>query len=352
MIILRLSYISTKNCIFVFLSKILDLVMTKNQNKLFTVLIFTFFFGICNLNSQPIMPNFIKKNKDATKKQWFDFRINIDINSAAMRYDKDGNDIVADSVIGNYIDSLGVAQEYEYNYTTDFSQQKYNLQFGFLGVKNLFLYAKFPLVHTSIIEKLKLENDPELTERFIRNEKTETFWEGMQLYANYCFDLNFMNVTVLGGMFIPFEKYNSKSKSIDDFDGRIVELGRVFETSVGARFDFHYESIRLQLGGLYNQRCEDFSDRLLLNFLVGLSSVENTELFANFIYVNSLVDYQESYQINFWRQPLWENYFDMDLGFSMFFTDEFYVNLGYSIRIWGENTLSLKTVKINLGYTF
>ena len=324
--------------------------MLKNHKKLFAIQIFILLFGFGELYSQysqPIMPAFIKKNKDTTKKQMFDFRINTDISTASMRYDKNGNSILTDTVI--YIDTN--EKTFYYPYTTDFAQQKYNFIVGYLGVRNLYCYVNFPLIHSSVSERFKL--DSTLTVRTQRNKGTKFYFEGSQIDAGYTFDFDFLNITVLGSVFFPFYKYSSTVDTTDDyFDNKNIQLGRVFETSTGTKFDFNFENSRLQLGGIYNQRSEDFSDRLMFNLLFGLSSVENTELFANLKYIRSISDFKEKYQIDFWRQALWENYFDMNLGFTIFFTDEFYANLGYVIRLWGENTLSQKTVNINLGYVF
>jgi hypothetical protein len=338
--------------------------MLKNYNKLFTVLILVFSFGVCDVyaqHSQPIMPEFIKKNNDKTKKQLFDFRLSTDISSASMRYDNNGKGIVDDT--GIFVDSLG--EEHKYQYTTDFSQQKYNLQIGYLGVKNLYCYAKLPLAYTSISEKLKYEADTDFSRRYERNKGSKLYSEGVQFDAGYTFNLDFLmsaipnpnlnpndfslNVTFLGSVFLPFHAYSSASKSIDDFYGKKVELERPFEASAGIKMDCVAGKFRMQVG-MIEQISKVFADRTHINFLFGLSNVENTELYANLKYVKSSGDYRDEYRVDFWRQTLWENYLDLDLGFTMFFTDEFYSNVGYTIRLWGENTLSRKTVSINLGY--
>ena len=314
-----------------------------------------FLLGICNLHSQPMMTAFSDNDsKVAAKNKLFDFRLSTEISSATMRYDRNSNNIITDTL--RYRDSLDAVHTYQY--TSDFNQQKYNLRVGYLGVENLYCYATLPLAYTTAEEKFTY--DSTLTARFQRNKHSKFYAEGLQFDAGYRFNFDFLkniNVTVLGGIFLPFYKYDAISDNaiIDssDFfkiDNKKIEFGRAFETLIGAKFDFNFAPVRMQLGGIYNQRSEDFADKLHLNFLIGFSNIADTELFANFRYAASMGDYKEKYAVNFWRQALWENYFDVDLGFTIFFTEEFYTNLGYTIRLWGENTLSLKTIGINLGY--
>jgi hypothetical protein len=344
--------------------------MCKSVFRFFVVkLIFLFSFGICELYSQPILTTFTDKNntnkntnntnkKDTVRNKWLDFRLSTDIVSTSMRYDSRSNEILKDT-LPIFIDSLGI--EHKYPYTTDLSQKRINLHIGYLDIKNLYCYIKFPFIYTVIEENL--EYDSTLTIRYPINNDSKFYCpEGSQVDVGYSFNFDFFNITFLGSVFFPFYKYNSNRNSIninsDSTDNYIdkyintkkIELERAFETSIGTKFDFNFKPVRMQLGGMFNQRSEDFTNRLHLNFLVGLTSIEETELFANFRYVTSLGDYAEKYKIDFWHQTLWENYFDVDLGFAIFFTDEFYANLGYTIRLYGENTLSHKTLNINLGY--
>jgi len=325
--------------------------MLKNYNKIFTILILVISFGVCDvytLYSQPIIPEFANKNKDTTKKQLFDFRLSADISNASMRYDKDGNNILRDTAY-YFIDSLEETQDY-YEYLTDFSQQKYNLHIGYLGVKNLYCYAKLPLAFTSVLERVTVEN-----QRYDRNKDSKPYFEGVQFDAGYSFNLDFvnldfLNVTFGGSVFFPFHAY-SASELIDEFHSKKIEYGRTLETSFVMKMDWVLKTTRLQIGVIEQFR-KDFADRTQLNFLIGTSNIENTELYANLKYVKSNGDYQEKYRVDFWRPTLWENYLDMDLGFTIFFTDEIYSNVGYTIRLWGENTFSRNLVNINLGYIF
>ena len=337
----------------------------KNVSKIFAVKLFCLFFSISNLHSQPIMTTFTNKNnankdnrdknnKATVRNQLFDFRLNANATSASMRYDRNANDIITDTL--RYSDSLG--EVHTYLYTSDFKQQKYNLNIGYLGVKNLYCYATFPFIYTTVEERFTF--DSTLTARIPRNKGSKFDAEGLRFDAGYCFNFDFLqnvNLTVLGGIFLPFNKYNSINDaaiidSTDDFKigNKKIELGRVFEGLIGTKFDFNFHPVRMQLGGIYNTRSKDFADKLHLNFLIGFTNIADTELFANFRYVTSIGDYEEKYIVNFWRQTLWENYFDVDLGFTIFITEEVYANLGYTIRLWGENTLSHKTIGINLGY--
>jgi hypothetical protein len=106
------------------------------------------------------------------------------------------------------------------------------------------------------------------------------------------------------------------------------------------------------LAGFYNFRSGDFSDRMIFDFLIGFSNIPNTEIFANVRYINSLGEYEEKFKANHWSSVLWEKSVEVDFGFKIFLSEQLYANLGYSLSVWGKNTLGLSIAKINLGYVF
>jgi hypothetical protein len=280
-----------------------------------------------------------------TKHQLFDFRISTELGSSSMRYNNNKDEIVDDTLY--FTDSNDALHKYPY--TTDFIQQKYSISVGYLGLKNFYLYAKLPIVYSSVIEKFKY--DTNLTARYERNNESKFWLEGLNLDAGYTIVFENLNIHLLGELFIPFTTYNNLTDTTDEPTyNKHLELERVFEGTVGTKIDYLLEPIRLEIGAKYNFRQNDFSDRLLFNFLIGLSSVEDTEFFANFNYVSSIGSYSAQYAANFWRETLWEKYFSVDVGFMMFVSDEFYFDVGYNIKLLGENSISTKTLKINLGY--
>jgi hypothetical protein len=321
----------------------------KNNCKFFVTvtLLLNGFFYFGNLYSQPMMTSFDEENKSEIKsKQWLDIRLGAEFPSASMRYDKDANEVLEDTL--HYTDTAAVL--HKYRYTTDLNQQKYYLQLGYIGIENFYLYAKFPFAYASIIEKFNY--DSSITVRYTKDEDSKFYVEGSQINAGYRFNFDFFNINLLGELFFPFYKYdgNADNSNIDSIGTKTIKLGRTFETSIGTKFDFNLKPIKLELAGLYNSRAEGFSDRFLFNFFVGLASIEDTELYANFVYSTPIGDYQEKFNIDFWRQTLWEKYFDTNIGFKVFFNDDFYANISYTVRMWGENTLAFRTVNVNLGY--
>ena len=303
-----------------------------------------------NANSQPIFNDINKKNK-----KLFDIRISSNINNSSMRFDKNETEILEDTLFYtdiSIIDDKTDTTDYILPYTTDFSQQKYNIHIGYLGLENFYLYAKFPLVYTNVIEKFtKNDNMPQ---RLTKNEKSHIYFEGINLDAGYNFAFDKADISFISGLFLPFDKWNvplylDTSQTINN---KWLDLKRKYELYLGALIDIKLQSIHFNIGCSYNHRGGDFTDRLLTNFLVGLNSIENTELFAMLKYNMSLGDYKEGYAISFWQYPYWSKTLELELGFKMFFTDDFYINVGYDILIMGKNTLATRIVNINIGYLF
>ena len=270
-----------------------------------------------------------------------------------MRYDNNSNDIVKDSLIFLYTDTTtDSTTEYNLAYTTDLSQQKYNLHIGYLGLENFYIYAKLPFAYMSVTEKFS--TNEYFNQRVIKNDKSEIYFEGINFDAGYTFSFERININLLGSTFFPFGKWN-KPPDIDTsaiFNDCWLNLNQKYELTIGTNLDIKFKPIHFQIGCHYNNRGGGFSDRLLTNFLVGLNSVEDTEIFANLIYKKSLSDYKNEYAISFWKYPYWSNSLNLELGYKMFFTEEFYINVGYNLCLWGENTLATRTVNIAIGYLF
>lgn len=298
------------------------------------------------------MVNFLNTKKAESSHKLFDVRLSVDLFTSSMRYTHNADEILEDSLAYIYQDTATL--EYDtlrLGYTTDFTSQHYNLHFGFVGLENFYAYAKFPIVHTSIVEKFKY--DTTIISRYERNNKSKTYLEGLHLDAGYTFRTNFMNASLVGGLFVPFYKYHDWTAETDSIlNGRSIELGKTLQAKIGTIFDVNLKPLHLQLGGIYNHRAGDFTDQLHFSFLLGLSSVESTDFYAELKYKHSLGDYKDSYQVGFWREPLWSKSADVGVGFKMFFTDKFYIDAGYFIRVWAQNATALRNVNINLGYLF
>ncbi|MDR0926738.1 MAG: hypothetical protein LBO69_03095 [Ignavibacteria bacterium] len=314
-------------------------------------LIFSIAMSICTfayLHAQPISVLNNEHYEDAAKKnkqQLFDFRLEYRSNVASMRYDKDGTEILDDTLL--FTDSSEV--EHKYPYTTDLSQYIFNLNVGYIGIKNLSIYANMPIIHTNILEKFRY--DTAVSQRYERNNVSKTYIDGVHLNAAYRFDFNYVDVNLLGGLFLPFYNYDKNTDSLDlPINNKSIELGKAFETKIGAIIDVNIKPVRLSLGAVFNQRSEDFTNRMLYNFRAGLNSVANTEIYANLTYCSPIGDYEEKYKATYWRQVLWERYLNIDIGFSMYFSESIYANVAYAVKLLGENSIATRQFSINLGY--
>jgi len=318
--------------------------------KLINTFIFIL-FGMLNINvyAQPIFNDINKENK-----KLFDIRISSNINNCSMRLDKDETKILNDTLLYTDISSEDEPDTTEYilPYTTDFGQQKYNIHIGYIGLENFYVYAKFPFVHTNVIEKFsKNEN---MTQRRIKNNKSDTYLEGVNLDAGYNFAFEKTDISLISELFIPFGEWNIPADldTSQPTNNKWLDLNRKYEFNVGTQIDIKLQTIHFNIGCAYNHRGGNFTDRLLTKFLVGLNNIEDTELFAMLKYNMSLGDYKEEYAISFWKYPYWSKTLEFELGFKMFFTDEFYINVGYDVLLLGKNTLATRIININFGYLF
>lgn len=244
-------------------------------------------------------------------------------------------------------------------FTTILKQQKYSLKAGYVH-NNLNLFVGLPFVSYNIEEKTTRDNDNTPRE-VIRNTSSPFYAEGLDFFVNYnILNNNFLKIGILGNLFVPFYPYEKTNVSDDSLNviyapnfvqSKKIEQKRTFETIFGTEFAFNLKPVTLEIRGVYNYRNwnEHFSDRLIFDLFVGLESVADAQLFANFKYITSLGDMDERY-CDYWTTTLWERAFDLDIGFKMFFTEELYIQAGYSIRLWGENTLAQNVLKFNLGY--
>ena len=301
-----------------------------------------------NAYSQPIFSSIVKKNNKN-----FDVRLSANIKTALTRYNHIGTEIPADTLVFYHTDTTtDSTSEYRYQYTTDLSQQKYNLHIGYIGLENFYIYAKLPFVYTNVKEIFSQnENMPQ---RRIKNDESDNYLEGINFDAGYILPFEKIDIHLIGGAFFPFGKWH---KPIDldtsaPINDKWLNLNRKTELNIGTIADIKLKPIHFQIGCRYNYRAGNFNDRILINFLVGLNSVDNTEMSANLKYNTPLSNYKEEYAISFWAYPFWSNTLDLELRYKMFFTDKFYIDVGYDLPLYGKNTLAIKTVNISIGYLF
>jgi hypothetical protein len=323
----------------------------KTTKFAFAILLFFATFSLNNLN-------IFAQNET---KKLFDIGIETNFITSERLYDFDSEMRIDDTLRIIYKDTNNQDSAKKYQYTTSFSKQIYTLKVGYLGLKNFEIYAKIPFAYYNILEKMQYDENLRRQEL---SSDSKFKVEGFELNGNYVFDFNKVRVGLLGDLFIPFYKYENPTENFSttiNFDDTLallnllekeISLGRDFEATFGTKFDFIFEPVKLSLSGFYNFRGGDFSDRLLLDFFIGLSNIPNTELYANVRYVNSLGKYEEKFKVNSWSSVLWEKSIEINPGFKIFLTEQLYANIGYSLVVWGKNALGLSIVKANLGYVF
>ena len=87
---------------------------------------------------------------------------------------------------------------------------------------------------------------------------------------------------------------------------------------------------------------------------VGISTIEKTEFFVEYIGNFSLGQKENTSfpELVFWRNLEHSSFDDIRVGFTIFFTDSFYTNGSYKIRLAGQSIISDRIVSINVGYIF
>ena len=322
--------------------------------KLFSYRLFSFILILILINSnnilqtQPVLIDFLK-NKSNNKYK-FDVNLEANIIAASTRYNKNGTEILKDNWIHIWEDSSTI-DTFQLSYTTNFNAQSYNLSFGYNGIKNCWIYASIPFIYYKVVEKFNYDTS-ELS-RFEKNNNSKFIIDGLNLDAGYTFNFDNFNFNFFGGIFIPLYKYENWIDTTKElFHNKNIQFGKVFNSKIGTSLDLNLKPIHLCLGGFYRLYNEYVSDNIIVNFLIGLSSVENTDFFIKLNYCHPLKNYDNVYEVTFWREILWNKYLDFIIGFKMLFSDEFYLDAGYDLRVWGNNTIARRSVNIKLGYLF
>ncbi len=297
----------------------------------------------------------IEPPKKNIEKNILDIGISGTFGNASSIYDANGTQQMQDSLYYKPDDTTDAVY---FPYSTEFKQQSYILSCAYLGINNLIINAALPFTHSYAIEKLTYDTVSFSPERHTINEDSEFYLEGIDVSGKYDFDYSPIKLSVLGGIFAPFYKYEApqSNPAVDTTEKRTnskqLQLGRLFESKIGAMIQVDLNIINLGLAATYNQRTGDFTDRMLYNFHFGFTSVEKTEVYLNFNYIASLGDYKDEYKIDVWHSNLYEKYFNIDVGFKILFNQNIYGNIGYLIKLFGKNTLAENMLHINLGYIF
>ena len=308
-----------------------------------------------------VFPQQIKITDNKKTKSSFFFGIETEFTNSSKKIAMNGDEFITDTIVRIdtvRIDTTNKNDTIKRAFTTNFSQQRYSLKTGYV-YNGLNLFLSLPFVNFNIEEKTM--RDTAYTVREVIRNSSSFYAEGIDFLVNYAvFNYNFLTVGILGNVFVPFNSYKKTNVSDDSLNiiyapnyvqQKEIEHNRSLETNFGTVFDLNFKQVTVEIGGIYNYRNwnENFANRLIFNLLFGLETVADARLFVNFTYTTSLGDVNERY-CSFWKTTLWEKFFDTDVGFKIFFTEEFYIQGGYSIRLWGENTLAKNILKFNLGY--
>lgn len=116
------------------------------------------------------------------------------------------------------------------------------------------------------------------------------------------------------------------------------------------RFGVNMEKFNFGLGLAYNIRGEDLEDRLMTRFYIGLYSIPDSYISANFEWANSLVSFDQAVPFNVRKEPNVEDYFETNILFGVLLTDDIGLDFSYKIRLLGKNSWNYFGYKLGVFY--
>lgn len=122
-----------------------------------------------------------------------------------------------------------------------------------------------------------------------------------------------------------------------------------FEVRGGVEFGFPASFGWTSLSAMYNWRGEELEDELLIHAEAGFNKVENAFFKVHLDVVQSLASFNELGDFDPNSTQLQENYLAAGASFALFFTKAWFVDVDYSVRLFGENTWNLSNIILGTG---
>lgn len=122
-----------------------------------------------------------------------------------------------------------------------------------------------------------------------------------------------------------------------------------FELRVGGEVGLPASFGWVGVSALYNWRDEELQDELLIHAEAGFNRVENAFFKLHLDVVQSLSSFGNDVEFVSRETQLQENYFAAGASFTLFLSQQWFVDADYSVRIFGANTWNLSTFTIGAG---
>jgi hypothetical protein len=122
-----------------------------------------------------------------------------------------------------------------------------------------------------------------------------------------------------------------------------------FEVRGGLELGFPASFGWAGISAMYNWRGEELKDELLVHAEAGFNKVENAFFKVHIDVVQSLSSFKDARNFEPNETQLQENYLSAGASFSLFFSKAWFVDIDYSVRVFGENTWNLSNIILGTG---
>lgn len=210
---------------------------------------------------------------------------------------------------------------------------------------NLILYGNMPITFNSLEEKYIADDYG------VRHDKKRYFLTHLEFL----------------GIGAKYELFRRKSYGVFIFEARIPPgfkngildtstnsfLGDgAFELLTGLALGIKTDKFLLESIFLYNYRDEELADQLIIRTEAGICSVPDTKLSVTGDFVLSLKSYKEAIPIKTNQIVTQEDYIAVGFEFSMNFSESFYGEFNYNIKVLGKNSWNAAAYRIGVGVLF
>lgn len=122
-----------------------------------------------------------------------------------------------------------------------------------------------------------------------------------------------------------------------------------FEVRGGLELGFPASFGWAGISAMYNWRDEELKDELLIHAEAGFNKVENAFFKVHVDVVQSMSSFNDVEDFEPNQTQLQENYLAAGASFTLFFSKAWFVDIDYSVRVFGENTWNLSNIIVGTG---
>ncbi|TAL71106.1 MAG: hypothetical protein EPN82_00375 [Bacteroidetes bacterium] len=232
------------------------------------------------------------------------------------------------------------------DYTMDLTKGIMGLNCEYSVSESFMVFCDIPLTINELDEIYKSNDTTGL--RYNKANYTLTHLEYVGLGAKYLlYSKKSYSFIMVEGRIPPGFK-----RGIPDTTGKKFLSDGAFELRTGLGIGLKSESYFLESIIAYNYRDEELADEVVIKLEAGLSNVPDAKLSIVGEFVQSMKSFKYAIPLKINETVTQEDYFAMGFEFSMFFSELFYGEFNYILRLSGKNTWNYGTYRIGIGVLF